>query len=160
MIPVCDKIESEGTAQVPRYTIDQFIDTIELVGGSFSDEEDSILFTSNKTGIFNVYSMPTAGGKPRQLTYSKAEATYALSYFPDDPRILFQRDQGGNENNHLFILEPDGKEKDLTPGDRVRAQFHGWSLDGKAFYYQTNERDLRFFDSFKMSVPLLEPTLL
>lgn len=160
MIAVCNKVESETSAQVRRYTIEQFMDTIEIVGGSFSAEEDSILFTSNKTGIFNVYTLPIAGGKPRQLTYSTTEPTYAVSYFPEDPRILFQRDQGGNENNHLFILEPDGKEKDLTPGNKVKAQFHGWSHDGKAFYYQTNERDPRFFDSFKMSITRLERILL
>ncbi|HKY28333.1 MAG TPA: alpha/beta fold hydrolase [Pyrinomonadaceae bacterium] len=134
--------------------------TTEILGGSFSANEDQVLFTSNETGVFNAYTLPITGGKTRQVTHSTTESTYALSYFPEDNRILVQRDHGGDENNHLFLIGIDGREKDLTPGDKVKAQFHGWSHDGKAFYYQTNERDLRFFDLFKMSAASLAPTLL
>src|SRR5688500_17184427 len=43
---------------VKQYTIEQFMATTRIGGGSFSPEEKSILFHSNKTGIFNVYTMP------------------------------------------------------------------------------------------------------
>ena len=44
-----------------QYTIEQFMDTTRLGGRSFSADEKSILFHSNKTGIFNVYTMPRRG---------------------------------------------------------------------------------------------------
>src|SRR5206468_12823861 len=65
----------------------------------------------------------------------------SISYFPNDSRVLYTRDQGGNENNHIYLLDADGKERDLTPGDKLKAQFLGWSQDGRAFYFMTNERD-------------------
>ncbi len=56
---------------------------------------------------------------------------------------------GGDENYHLFLLDPDGSEKDLTPGDKLKAQFMGWRPDGTAFFVSSNERDPRFFDLYR-----------
>src|SRR5436190_23296530 len=49
------------TSAAKQYTIEQFMATIRLGGASFSSDEKSILFHSNQTGIFNVYSMPVTG---------------------------------------------------------------------------------------------------
>jgi glucose/arabinose dehydrogenase len=38
------------------YTIEQFMATTSVRGASFSQDERRILFSSNATGIFNVYS--------------------------------------------------------------------------------------------------------
>ena len=98
------------------------------------------------------YSIPVGGGTPAQLTHSK-ETTFAVSYFPNDERILLTRDVGGNENNHLYALSSDGTERDLTPGARVKAAFLGWAADDEAFYLQVNERNPRFFDVYRVSRP-------
>src|SRR6185295_14333635 len=103
----------------PRlYTIEQFMNTVRIGGSSFSSDEKSLLFHSNKSGIFNVYSVPVTGGEPTQLTKAEKESTYAVSYFPADARILYTYDRGGNENSHLYVREADGTERDLTPGDK------------------------------------------
>ncbi len=44
-----------------RYTIKQFMDTSRVSGIAFSHDERSILVSSNKSGIFNVFSVPVAG---------------------------------------------------------------------------------------------------
>src|SRR3954451_3949792 len=62
------------TSAAKQYTIEQFMATIRLGGASFSSDEKSILFHSNKTGIFNVYSMPVGGGEAKQLTQSIKES--------------------------------------------------------------------------------------
>jgi dipeptidyl aminopeptidase/acylaminoacyl peptidase len=144
-----------------QYSIEQFMATTKLSGSSFSPDEKKILFSSNESGIFNAYSVPAGGGKPTQLTQSKTDSTYSVSYFPNDERILFTRDQGGNENNHLYVRELNGKEKDLTPGDKLKAMFFGWKADDySAFYVVTNERDARFFDLYKYDVKTYARTLL
>ena len=81
-------------------------------------------------------------------------------YFPKDDRILFTRDQGGNELNHLYVRTPDGQERDLTPGEKLKAAFAGWTPDGSAFYVATNERDPRFFDIYRYDAKTYERTLL
>jgi len=143
-----------------QYTIEQFMSTVRVGGSSFSSDEKSILFHSNKSGIFNVYSVPVTGGEPTQLTKSEKESTYAVSYFPADARILYTYDHGGNENSHLYVREADGTERDLTPGDKVKANFLGWSHDRKLFFLSTNERDRRFFDIFEMASADFKPTLI
>ncbi len=152
--------EAATARTVKQYTIEQFMDTTRIQGSSFSPDEKTILFSSNKSGIFNVYAMPVMGGEPRQLTGSMKESTYAVSYFPGDMRFIFTADQGGNENSHLYVKETDGKETDLTPGEKTKASFLGWSQDRKSFFFSTNERDPRFFDIYEMSLPDFKRALL
>src|SRR6266849_5787421 len=146
-----------------QYTIDQFMAVIRVAGASFSPDEKRILFSSNQSGIFNAYSVPVAGGSATQLTRSTTDTTYAVSYFPADERILYTRDSGGDENNHLYVRAKDGKEQDLTPaapGKRLKAAFVRWSGDDRSFFVRTNERDPRFFDLYRYDAVSYARTLL
>lgn len=146
--------------EVGQYSVEQFLGTTKIFNCSFSPDEKQILFTSDKTGIYNAYAVPICGGVPQQLTRSIKENTFALSYFPNDFRILFSRDCGGNENYHLYVLDPDGNEKDITPGEHVRAVFQGWSHDGKSLYCSINERDPRFSDIYKFDITSFKRSML
>jgi dipeptidyl aminopeptidase/acylaminoacyl peptidase len=154
------KTKPAETAAVKQYTIEQFMATTRLGGASFSSDENSILFHSNKSGIFNVYSMPVGGGEPKQLTNSTKESTFAISWVPGEARFLYRYDKGGNENEHIYLRELNGSERDLTPGDKTKAQFYGWSQDRRSFFFGTNTRDPKFFDVFEMSAADLKPTLI
>lgn len=142
-----------------QYSIEQFMNTIAITGASFSPDESRILFSSNKTGIWNAYTVPVTGGDWTAVTASTTDSTYAVAYFPADERVLFTRDQGGNELNHLYVRTPDGQEKDLTPGEKLKAGFGGFTPDGTAFYVQTNERDPRFFDIYRYDAKTYARTL-
>ncbi|MFQ5491318.1 MAG: alpha/beta fold hydrolase [Phycisphaerae bacterium] len=135
--------------QVTRYDAKTFYETTSVFGASFSADESRILITSDATGVFNVYSQPVKGGQPTPLTHSTTESVFGVSYFPHDDRILFTADKGGNERNHLFVREAGGAERDLTPGDEVKASFAGWSGDKKHFWVTTNERDPQHFDVYR-----------
>jgi dipeptidyl aminopeptidase/acylaminoacyl peptidase len=152
--------QQKKTQPVKEYTIEQFMNTVRVGGSSFSSDEKSILFHTNKTGIYNVYSVPVSGGASAQLTSSTKESTFAVSYFPKDTRFLYTYDRGGNENSHIYLREQDGTERDLTPGDKVKANFLGWSHDRKTFFYSTNERDARFFDVYEMPIDTFKATLI
>lgn len=160
LLAVCTVLFAAETTAVKQYTIEQFLNTTSISGSSFSPDEKSVLFSSNKTGIWNVYKIPVAGGTPEQVTHSTKESTYLISYFPTDDRILYTYDKGGNENSHLYVLETNGQEKDLTPGENVKAQFLKWSRDNKNFFYATNERDAHFFDIYKMNTSDFQRSLI
>ena len=128
-----------------QYTSEQFLATTSVSGPSFSPDGSKVLFTSDASGIPNAYAVPVAGGPSTALTRSTTESTSGLSYFPKDERVLYTHDRGGDEQNHLYVLGPNG-ETDLTPGSGLKAMFAGWSQDDSAFYVLTNERDRRFFD--------------
>jgi dipeptidyl aminopeptidase/acylaminoacyl peptidase len=150
--------KAPAARQVKRYSIEQFMNTVRVSGASFSPDERSILFSSNQTGIFNVYSVPAAGGQAKQLTESQKESTYAVTYLPDG-RFVYTYDRGGNENNHLYVREADGTERDLTPGEKTKANFSGWAHDRKSFFVSTNARDPKFFDLYEVSLPDFKQTL-
>lgn len=151
--------QKKPASPVKEYTIEQFMNTVRIGSSSFSSDDKSILFHSNKTGIFNVYSVPVTGGAAMQLTNSTKESTYAVAYLPNG-RFIYTYDRGGNENNHLYLRELDGTERDLTPGEKVKANFLGWSHDRKSFFYSTNERDARFFDIYEMPTDSFKQTLI
>ena len=147
------------TKAAKQYTIEQFMATTSMGGASFSADEKRILFHNNETGIFNVYTLPVSGGKPEALTKSTTDTTFSVSFFPDDNRILYTRDKSGDENNHLYVRELDGSEKDLTPGDKLKASFAGWRPDGGAFYVTSNERDPKVFDIYRYDTKTYARTL-
>jgi dipeptidyl aminopeptidase/acylaminoacyl peptidase len=132
-----------------QYRIEDFVQSVGVAGSSFSADESRILFSSNRTGIWNAYHMPTAGGEWTAVTNSTTDNNYAVAYFPTDDRILVTRDQGGNELNHLYVIETDGSERDLTPGENLKASFAGFTPDGSAFYVTHNGRDPRYFDVYR-----------
>lgn len=145
--------------QPKEYTIEQFFATTGVRDASFSSDEKRILFSSNQTGVYNVYSIPVTGGTPTPLTSSATDTTYAVSYFPRDDRILYTRDAGGNELNHLYVRDADGKERDLTPGEKLKATFDGWTGDRTGFWVETNERDPKYFDLYRYDAKSYDRTL-
>jgi len=140
---------AEVARPAKHYTIEDFIDTVAIAGASFSPDESRILFSSNKTGVWNAYTISAAGGDWTPITQSTTDNNNAVAWFPADDRKLITRDQGGDELNHLYVIELDGSEKDLTPGEKLKAQFAGFNHEGNAFYVITNERDPKFFDLYR-----------
>ena len=135
--------------------------TTSVGGASFSADEQRVLFSSNESGIFNVYSVPVAGGPATRITSSTTDSTFAVSYFPHDDRILFTRDQGGNELNHLYRARAGRAEKDLTPGEKLKADVpRAGRPTATPSTSQTNERDARYFDLYRYDAKTYARTLL
>lgn len=118
-------------------------------GFAFSPDGSSILISSDETGRFNAYALPIDGGAAEALTDSEVDTVFAVTFFPNDGRILYTADQGGNEINHIYVRAEDGAVTDLTPGEEEKAAFLGWSEDGRSFYLTSNVRDARFFDVYR-----------
>ena len=152
---------SEPRAHVPaQYTVEDFYKNSEFLGASWAPDNQKVLVSSNLSGIWNAYAMPANGGAPRPLTQSTTDSIFALAYFPHDERVLYSRDEGGNELTHIFVQYPDGSVKDLTPGAKLKANFHGWAADDRSFFVSTNERDARYFDLYEVSVDRLTRVLM
>jgi dipeptidyl aminopeptidase/acylaminoacyl peptidase len=150
----------QAARQPKLYTIEQFLDTTSISGASFSSDESRILFSSNKTGIWNAYGVPVTGGPWTPITTSTTDSTYAVSFFPHDDRVLLTHDTAGNELNHLYVRTPAGDEKDITPGDKLKAQFVDWTPAGDALYVSMNERDVKFFDIYRYDAKTYARTLI
>lgn len=143
-----------------QYAIETLLGSLRLQGSEISPDGSTVLFSSNQTGVINLYEVPVAGGKPTALSQSTTDSHYAIRYFPNDKRVLYTADQGGNELNHVYVRELDGSTRDLTPGEKLKASFFGFADDQKSFFLTTNERDPRYFDLYEYQVDGYQRSLL
>ncbi|MDN3493712.1 S9 family peptidase [Winogradskyella bathintestinalis] len=150
------KDEKADKAQVDRdikqYSIEQFMDNEAIGGGSFSADNSSLLISSNRSGIYNVYTVSSTGGDLTAITSSDSTSIFAESYFPKDNRMLLSADGNGDEIDHLFVRDLEGNIKDITPELGAKASFYGWSDDDKYLYFGSNKRNPKYFDVYKMSI--------
>ena len=155
------EIKAPDTVQnLKSYSIEQMMDNESVGGGSFAPDNSKLLVHSNRSGIFNLYTVGVADGTWTALTESDSSSVFAISYFPEDERILFRKDNNGDELFHIFLRETDGTVKDLTPEAGSRSLFSNWAKDGKSFFYTSNKRDSRFMDVYRMDAATFTPNLI
>ncbi len=83
----------------------------------------------------------------------------------DGKYLLFMRDQGGNENFHLFAVDPfcnaSQQERDLTPYDNVRVELLSLPKDAPHIaYVGLNDRDERYHDVYQIDLATGQRTLI
>ena len=142
-------VKTEQTQQVKTYDAKTFFDTTSIMGSSFSPSGDKVLVSSDESGIYSLYEVDVKTGSKTRLTNFE-DSTYPVRYFPNDERILFTKDSGGNERYHVYVREVGGSIKDLTPGDETRAGFAGFTKDGSQFFISSNQRDAKFMDLYRV----------
>lgn len=156
-----DKKDSDkAIITLKKYSIEQMMDNENVFGGSFSPDNSKLLVTSNRSGIYNMYTVSTSGGELEPITKSDSSSVFATSYFPKDERMLFRMDNNGDEIYHIFLRELNGYIKDLTPTKGARASFFGWAKDEKSFFFTSNKRDNRFMDLYEMDLETFTPKMI
>ena len=159
----CKKEKSNNSKTLgdfKKYTINQMMDNERVFGGSFSADNSKLLVTSNRSGIYNMYTVSTSDGKFEPITKSDSSSIFATSYFPKDNRMLFRMDNNGDEIYHIYMRELDGSVKELTPEKNARASFLNWAKDDKSFFYSSNKRDQRFMDLYEMDIETLNSKMI
>ncbi len=148
LLSACSSTEIQVN-NVAKYDAATFYQNTTYFGSSISADGGSILIGSDETGVFNLFSVDVKTGVINAITESK-DSTFPVSWFPNDNRVLFTRDKAGNELYHLYVKsEKDGSITDLTPGEKVRAEFKGFTKDKNHFFVLTNERDEKLMDLYK-----------
>lgn len=142
--------ERAAPAVAPKqYDAKTLYQTVSYGGSSMNAAGDAVLVHSDESGVFNLYRLSLESGAKTALTSSATDAIYAERFFPNDDRVIYRSDKGGNELDHLYVRELDGSSRDLTPGEKLRARFAGFTTDGAHFFAFTNQRDPKFFDVYR-----------
>lgn len=153
------KDATKEIADVKTYSIEQFMGNENASANGFSTDNSKVLITSNRSGVYNMYTVSAEGGEFMPITKSDSASVYGISYFPDDDRILFRMDGNGDEIFKIFVKDSNGIKR-LTPEKNVRALFQGWAKDGKSFYYNSNERSPQIMDFYEMDIASFKPKLI
>ncbi len=152
--------KAEIVKNLKSYSIEQMMDNEAVFGGSFSPDKSKLLVSSNRSGIYNMYTVPTDGGDFTPITKSDSASVFGISYFPEDDRILYRMDGNGDEIFHLYVRDTAGATTELTPDAGARASFYGWAHDGKSFFYGYTKRDPRFTDVYEMDIATMTPKMI
>ena len=145
---------TESLNNIEQYSIETLMSNNRTSGGYFSKDANKLIYSSDKSGIFNIYEVDLKTNEEIQLTDSKEESFFARGYSPTTGEVIYSADKGGNENSHIYIIR-DGKSIDLTPGKNTKASFFGWTKDELEMYVISNSRDPRFFDLYKINIETL-----
>lgn len=97
LISCKEETKTTEKREIKQYTIEQFMDNESVRGGSFSADNSKVLVSSNRSGIYNVYTIATTGGEMTPITQSDSISISAVSYFPNDDRMLLSADGNGDE---------------------------------------------------------------
>jgi len=132
-------------------------------GGRLSPDGQWLTWIAPFEGVLNIWMAPT--GEPRAgepLTRTKGRPISWQEWTADGRFVMFVNDETGDENNHVFIVDPWTKElRDLTPIAGVSAQLRMWSrqVPGK-IVVGLNDRDPRWHDLYTVDVVTGERDLL
>src|SRR3989441_3931601 len=107
-------------------------------GIDLSPDGGEVAFSWNRSGTFEVYSVPLEGERIFQLTDAR-ERSVSPRWSPDGRMLGFLRDAGGNERFDIWVVDRDGEhERNLTNEPGVMHREIAWSPDGTKLAYAAN----------------------
>lgn len=114
-------------------------------------------------GVTNVFVAPADDpASARAITADTTRDIRMHAWSPSSRRVLYLQDAGGDENWHLYSVDPASNEVlDLTPGDAVHAQLMDSSLSHPDhIVVGINDRQPQIHDWYRIHVETGERTLL
>ena len=121
-------VPAAGTVSIagarPVTTGDQTIETVDV-----AQDGRWLVFNSDRSGTWQIYKMPAAGGEAIQLTTDSGGA-YSPAWSPDGRQIAFHSMRAGNRD--LYTMEADGSglvQRTSSPAHELDAD---WSRDGRS----------------------------
>lgn len=139
-----------------KYSIERFLHIRNAYLPSFRYDGEQISFLMDTTGTSQVWTLDCACNWPEQLTFFEDRVQFAR-WSPTDERLVFGKDQGGNERTQLFLLDTsDSTITNLTDEPSAKHMWGVWGPDGNRIAYTSNSRSTPVFDVYVRSVDRTE----
>jgi TolB protein len=100
-----------------------------------SPDGSRVAFQSNRTGVFQIYSMKADGSDVRQLT-NLQDDSYGPSYSPDGKLIAFAH--GGGGKSDVYLMAIDGSAVHPLTSDGLDNSHPHWSPDGRRVVFNSS----------------------
>jgi hypothetical protein len=107
---------------------------------SWSPDGTKIVFTSNRDGDEEIYSMDAEGRNITRLTNSPLR-DYGPSWSPDGTKIAFSSQRNGASNAEIYTMNPDGSNPTrLTNNTSADDYSPSWSPDSSKIVFSSGSR--------------------
>jgi dipeptidyl aminopeptidase/acylaminoacyl peptidase len=137
----------------PIIPLRDFFRNPQTTGYELSPSGAFIGFLKPVDSRLNIFVQPNAGGEAKQITQVKDRDIRSF-FWKGDKYLLYLKDNGGDENFHLYVTGSDGTgERDLTPFDGVRADVIDDLEDHPTdLIVGLNKRNKEVFDAYRLNV--------
>lgn len=105
----------------------------------WSPDGKTITFCGERHGEYDIYTIPAAGGKERQLTKGERHND-GPEYSPDGKYIYFNSNRTGLEQ--IWRMHPDGTDQERVTNDNTNDWFPHFSPDGKWMVFLSYPKDV------------------
>jgi dipeptidyl aminopeptidase/acylaminoacyl peptidase len=150
----------------PKIPITDFFNNPKISSAEISPDGRRLAFLAPEKGRLNVFVCDVGEdfSKATAITHDRQRGIFHFSWTRDGSHVLYEQDQGGNENYHLYRVDPtkpDEPAKDLTPEEGVRAGIiHLPREHPDEALISLNARDKKYFDVYHLQISTGELQLL
>jgi dipeptidyl aminopeptidase/acylaminoacyl peptidase len=140
------QLQSATVENLQKFSISTLYSTRQTGGSAWSPDGKQVAFISNISGRSNLWTLPSGGGWPTQLTISdQRQAEPAWS--PDGKWIAYVSDKDGNELWDIFLVSPqNGEVTNLTASPDSADEAPAWSPDSRSVAYMTKDKTSPSFE--------------
>lgn len=137
-----------------KYRFEQFVSTrLYYPVVAYSPDGQHIAHINNATGQFNLWTVPSGGGFPRQITSYADNTVRAVAWSPDGKTIVYQADQNGDEQHQLYRVGAQGGWPEaLTNKLDSQHNLSEFSPNGKLLAYASNVRAATDMDAIILNL--------
>ena len=147
--------------QPPTISVEDFFKNSEKRSFQISPDGSHLSYLAPVNNRMNIHVKAIDSDSVTKVT-NVADRDIAGYFWANNDRLVYIKDEGGNENFHLFSASKDGKnEVDLTPFDGVRAQIiDDLKNNEQEMIIGLNKRIPQVFDPFRINITNGEMELL
>ncbi|WP_456279212.1 S9 family peptidase [Bacillus sp. AK128] len=144
----------------PKTGIDSFFRTINIVDFDVHSSEEEIIYSTNLNGYYNVWAMNLEKRYPYQLTTANQMNSF-VKYNSKKDLLLTGYDHDGDENYHIYALQPSGGEAaPLLQAEGEKFYYGDLSKDGRNLYYITSVDNPNFLSIRRLNLETGENEIL
>lgn len=163
-----EDLESQDTLP-PLIDRELFFANPEIAGAQLSPNGQFLAFQKPLDGVMNVWvkgiDEPMEAARP--VTADTESPIFIYVWSADGRYILYAQDKGGDENYHLYAVEPESLSetvtpaRNLTPIDGITVEVYGVPKQTpNEIIIGLNDRDPRFHDVYRLDLTTGERTLI
>ena len=137
----------------PKIPLRDFFRNPETTAYQLSPSGDYIAFLKPYESRLNIWVQRRQGGEPTRIT-SVTDRDISSFAWKGDKYLLYAKDNGGDENYHLYAADRDGQAvRELTPFEGVKVRIVDDLEDHPTdVIIEMNKRNKEVFDAYRLNV--------